>query len=95
MHPPPIITGLQMHAASLLTLQGPGAYDAAVHCASVSAARRMLHGGSPEPGSHRGQPCTPGTEGMPVRHAGAESPAAQVSFALPCSGASSQELYSC
>ena len=26
---------------SLLTLQGPGAYDAAVHCASVSAARRM------------------------------------------------------
>ncbi len=39
-----------MHAAvsqpqptpgSLLTLQGAGAYDAAVHCASVSAARRM------------------------------------------------------
>jgi hypothetical protein len=28
-------------AGSLLTLQGPGAYDAAVHCASVSAARRM------------------------------------------------------
>lgn len=26
---------------SLLTLQGPGAYDAAVHCASVSASRRM------------------------------------------------------
>ena len=26
---------------SLLTLQGPGAYDAAVHCASVSAGRRM------------------------------------------------------
>ncbi|KAK9838039.1 hypothetical protein WJX74_010289 [Apatococcus lobatus] len=26
---------------SLLTLQGAGAYDAAVHCASVSAARRM------------------------------------------------------
>lgn len=29
-------------AGSLLTLQGAGAYDAAVHCASVSAARRML-----------------------------------------------------
>lgn len=26
---------------NLLTLQGPGAYDAAVHCASVSAARRL------------------------------------------------------
>ena len=29
-------------AGSLLTLQGPGAYDAAVHCASVSAARRLV-----------------------------------------------------
>lgn len=29
---------------SLLTLQGPGAYDAAVHCASVSAARRICNG---------------------------------------------------
>jgi hypothetical protein len=29
---------------SLLTLQGPGAYDAAVHCASVSAARRLASG---------------------------------------------------
>ncbi len=29
-------------AGSLLTLQGAGAYDAAVHCASVSAARRLL-----------------------------------------------------
>ncbi len=29
-----------MHAGSLLTLQGAGAYDAAVHCAAVSAARR-------------------------------------------------------
>lgn len=28
-------------SGSLLTLQGSGAYDAAVHCASVSAARRM------------------------------------------------------
>lgn len=27
---------------SLLTLQGPGAYDAAVYCASVSAARRQI-----------------------------------------------------
>ena len=31
---------------SLLTLQGPGAYDAAVHCASVSAARRICNGHS-------------------------------------------------
>lgn len=31
-----------IHAGSLLTLQGAGAYDAAVHCASVSAARRIL-----------------------------------------------------
>ncbi|GFH23270.1 zygote specific ZYS1 isoform B, partial [Haematococcus lacustris] len=31
---------------SLLTLQGPGAYDAAVHCASISAARRALTCGS-------------------------------------------------
>lgn len=29
-------------ATMLLTLQGAGAYDAAVHCASVSAARRLL-----------------------------------------------------
>lgn len=31
-----------VHQGSLLTLQGAGAYDAAVHCASVSAARRIL-----------------------------------------------------
>lgn len=35
--PPPLV-----HQGSLLTLQGAGAYDAAVHCASVSAARRIL-----------------------------------------------------
>eukprot|EP00884_Botryococcus_braunii_P010561 jgi/Botrbrau1/19506/Bobra.0035s0007.1 len=35
--PLPSFTG-----TSLLTLQGPGAYDAAVHCASVSAARRNM-----------------------------------------------------
>jgi hypothetical protein len=29
-------------AGALLTLSGPGAYDAAVHCASVSAARRVV-----------------------------------------------------
>ena len=29
-------------SGSLLTLQGAGAYDAAVHCASVSAARRIM-----------------------------------------------------
>jgi hypothetical protein len=33
-------------SGSLLTLQGAGAYDAAVHCASVSAARRAASGGS-------------------------------------------------
>lgn len=27
--------------ASLLTLQGAGAYDAAVHCAAISAAKRL------------------------------------------------------
>ena len=35
-----LLAGL-VHAGSLLTLQGPGAYDAAVHCASVSAARKL------------------------------------------------------
>lgn len=35
LDPPPCA-----RAGSLLTLSGPGAYDAAVHCASVSAARR-------------------------------------------------------
>lgn len=40
--PPPVVAGLT-HIGSLLTLQGAGAYDAAVHCASVSAARRSLH----------------------------------------------------
>ncbi|KAK9815859.1 hypothetical protein WJX72_010869 [[Myrmecia] bisecta] len=33
---------------SLLTLQGAGAYDAAVHCASVSAARRILQQTRPD-----------------------------------------------
>lgn len=31
----------QPSSTPLLTLQGPGAYDAAVHCASLSAARRL------------------------------------------------------
>ncbi|KAJ9506978.1 hypothetical protein QJQ45_016545 [Haematococcus lacustris] len=45
---------------SLLTLQGPGAYDAAVHCASISAARRALTCGSTgsdllgQPGAEQG-----------------------------------------
>ena len=34
---------------SLLTLQGPGAYDAAVHCASLSAARRLSNQGPNTP----------------------------------------------
>ena len=95
VHPPPIITGPQLHAASLLTLQGPGAYDAAVHCASVSAARRMMHGGSPEAGCqhpHRSQsmPSTGSAEGVPVRQTMTEPPAAQArshaTFALSCAG---------
>ena len=36
---------------SLLTLQGAGAYDAAVHCASVSASRRLMQGGGGAPGA--------------------------------------------
>lgn len=46
-----------MHQNSLLTLQGAGAYDAAVHCASVSAARRIM--------SHRGD--TPTHAGSSMR----------------------------
>ncbi|CAK0738761.1 hypothetical protein CVIRNUC_001089 [Coccomyxa viridis] len=42
----PMAAPTLMHQNSLLTLQGAGAYDAAVHCASVSAARRIM--------SHRG-----------------------------------------
>ncbi|GAB4819363.1 hypothetical protein N2152v2_006409 [Parachlorella kessleri] len=38
---PPPTWAPASNAGSLLTLQGAGAYDAAVHCASVSAARRM------------------------------------------------------
>ena len=38
----PVAVDAQTFAGSLLTLQGAGAYDAAVHCASVSAARRLL-----------------------------------------------------
>jgi len=44
---PPVLGG----PGSLLTLQGAGAYDAAVHCASVSAARRLQHGGGVGPAS--------------------------------------------
>ena len=42
---PPVVGG----PGSLLTLQGAGAYDAAVHCASVSAARRLQTGGPASP----------------------------------------------
>ncbi|KXZ53526.1 hypothetical protein GPECTOR_7g976 [Gonium pectorale] len=37
-------SGETPNIGSLLTLQGAGAYDAAVHCASVSAARRISTG---------------------------------------------------
>lgn len=46
---------------SLLTLQGAGAYDAAVHCASVSAARRITQhspGGTRLPDSPAAAPST-------------------------------------
>ena len=38
-------TSAAVDNGSLLTLQGSGAYDAAVHCASVSAARRLTSPG--------------------------------------------------
>ena len=53
-----------MHQNSLLTLQGAGAYDAAVHCASVSAARRIQ--------SHRGD--TPTQAGSSMRPFDAQHP---------------------
>ena len=40
------------HVGPLLTLQGAGAYDAAVHCASVSAARRILQQTGSSEGLH-------------------------------------------
>jgi len=43
-------------AGALLTLSGPGAYDAAVHCASVSAARRVVTSDQQQP-----QQVIPGT----------------------------------
>lgn len=45
---------------SLLTLQGAGAYDAAVHCASVSAARRLLTGREGEGGAETVSGAGPG-----------------------------------
>jgi hypothetical protein len=49
-----------MHQGSLLTLQGAGAYDAAVHCASVSAARRILSSQRGETPTHvAGHPMRP------------------------------------
>ncbi|KAK9804179.1 hypothetical protein WJX73_009336 [Symbiochloris irregularis] len=55
------------HVGPLLTLQGAGAYDAAVHCASVSAARRILQSaGSPE-----GQPAVVGQASIPPLDPGA------------------------
>ena len=44
---------------SLLTLQGAGAYDAAVHCASVSAARRILQQNVPGATSSSGAGVAP------------------------------------
>ncbi|CAG9462571.1 unnamed protein product [Pedinophyceae sp. YPF-701] len=35
-------------SGSLVTLQGPGAYDAAVHCACISAAKRAANGQAPQ-----------------------------------------------
>lgn len=43
--PTPPVLPTAVDNGSLLTLQGSGAYDAAVHCASVSAARRLTSPG--------------------------------------------------
>uniref|UniRef100_A0A383V3F1 RING-CH-type domain-containing protein n=1 Tax=Tetradesmus obliquus TaxID=3088 RepID=A0A383V3F1_TETOB len=50
-------------SGSLLTLSGPGAYDAAVHCASVSAARRSTSGSGSTTDSASGS-----TTGEPHSH---------------------------
>lgn len=55
-------------AGALLTLQGAGAYDAAVHCASVSAARRMAS-----------QPSSTASEGSRLQSQGSSSSASSAS----------------
>ena len=79
-------------AGSLLTLQGAGAYDAAVHCASVSAARRLLqqqHYGvadsSLQPRSPLGYRCGPSSQvaGVPFAAQMLLQPSEVYSVALP------------
>ncbi len=67
-----VVTPL-MHQNSLLTLQGAGAYDAAVHCASVSAARRIQ--------SHRGD--TPTQAGSSLRPFDAQHPFTPRAVSVP------------
>lgn len=57
---PPLV-----HQGSLLTLQGAGAYDAAVHCASVSAARRILSQRGDTPTHAAGAPLRPFDQLLP------------------------------
>lgn len=52
-------------AGALLTLSGPGAYDAAVHCASVSAARRSTSLDHPSSGCMAPVPGIPTTNPLP------------------------------
>jgi hypothetical protein len=54
-------------AGSLLTLSGPGAYDAAVHCAAVSAARRSMSSDEGTLGAG-GQPHHAVLDSMPSRN---------------------------
>lgn len=55
----PAVVPCAPSAGSLLTLQGAGAYDAAVHCASVSAARRQTQQQPPQPQPHRSSTGSP------------------------------------
>lgn len=57
----PVLTTTVCPAANQLTLQGRGAFDAAVHCASVSAARRVTRGHSCAGTSSTLVPALPGT----------------------------------
>ena len=63
-----------VHQGSLLTLQGAGAYDAAVHCASVSAARRILSQRGDTPTHAAGVPLRPFDQLLPYTPRGVSHP---------------------
>ncbi|EIE27501.1 hypothetical protein COCSUDRAFT_45889 [Coccomyxa subellipsoidea C-169] len=69
--PSPVVAPL-VHQGSLLTLQGAGAYDAAVHCASVSAARRILSQRGDTPTHAAGAPLRPFDQLLPYTPRGAQ-----------------------